>query len=240
MLADVASALEQLALYDDALAAGWQRILDSDDVAAMGLSRGDLTGDAADDEPLTEANKGAALLAGCRARLLTSRRAGLVALRHGLVDCVGWTHHLLIFRTSELEAVLYGTAHIDGAALWANMLVEYDEDEAAAAAAAPAEAEARGRVAADLERLVCDGLPEASLERLLHFCTGLRALPATGALQPHISVRIDTSGGADATALPRGMTCARELHLPPYADAETLARKLATALEHGGDGFQLT
>ena len=36
------------------------------------------------------------------------------------------------------------------------------------------------------------------------------------------------------------MTCARELHLPPYADADTLARKLATALEHGGDGFQLT
>ena len=108
------AALAALGHYDPVLASQWRVLLErTEDPARLeGLSPSDLGGtdddlsgsgyDADHDVPLSERNVAAAVLAGCKARLLGCRRSAFEALREGFVGLVDLSVQLAPLPTSEL------------------------------------------------------------------------------------------------------------------------------------------
>ena len=184
------------------------------------------------DAPLSSATVGAAVLAGCRARLLDCRAASLAALREGFSCDLDLQLQLAPFSPNELVYMSQGKAGLSTAEL----LGCFDWPFAASAAAGFGEGEHRCDTPAHLRAVLGDeaAFPEALRVQLFEWCTARSALPAAG-LKEKIRLRHYDVGTAN---LPEVHTCTGELHLPPYASAEQLRERLLLALEHRGDGFQ--
>ena len=231
----VEAALAQLRRFDARLAQSWELLLQAEPAVLAVLTLGDFAPHhvgAGSDAPLSAATVGAAVLAGCRARLLDCRAASLAALRDGFSGDLDLQLQLAPFRPNELVYMSQGKASLSTAEL----LRCFDWPFAASAAAGFGEGEHRCDTPAHLRAVLGDeqGFPEALRVQLFEWCTARSALPAAG-LKEKIRLRHYDVGTAN---LPEVHTCTSELHLPPYASAEQLRERLLLALEHRGDGFQ--
>ena len=233
----VEAALAQLRRFDARLAQSWEELLQAEPAVLDSLTLGDFApqhaSDCDSDTPLSAATIGAAVLAGCRARLLDCRASSLAALRDGFSGDLDLQLQLAPFRPNELIYMSQGKASLSTAEL----LDCFDWPFAASAAAGFGEGEHRCDTPAHLRAVLGDeeGFPEALRVQLFEWCTARSALPAAG-LKEKIRLRhYDTTCSSH---LPEVHTCTSELHLPPYASAEQLRERLLLALEHRGDGFQ--
>ena len=231
----VEAALAQLRRFDARLAQSWELLLQAEPVVLAVLTLTDFAPHyvgADSDAPLSAATVGAAVLAGCRARLLDCRAASLAVLRDGFSGGLDLQLQLAPFLPNELIYMSQGKASLSTAEL----LGCFDWPFAASAAAGFGEAELRCDTPAHLRAVLGDEerFPEALRVQLFEWCTARSALPAAG-LKEKIRLRHYDVGTAN---LPEVHTCTSELHLPPYASAEQLRGRLLLALEHRGDGFQ--
>lgn len=252
------SALAALAHFDPVLAAQWRVLLErTDDPTRLdGLCFSDLDGSddlplgregdqlrATDvqidlDAPLSEHNVAAAVLAGCKARLLGGRRDALEALREGFSGFVDLSVQLAPLPTSELLLMVQGRVSIS-----AQQLDECFDWGAEAFPPFPLHSNAVRLFRA----FVRGGLTPPQRLQLLRWCTAQNALPVDG-LKEKITFKHFVSGGGgggsgrDATAderLPVAHTCSFEVELPDYSSGEPLREKLLRAMQEmeGGGGF---
>ena len=235
------AALAALADYDAALAQQWAKLLaEPMDMLTLDMFDEDAVCD--DDEylPATEEAIGAAIIAGCRSRLLTKRERSLQALRAGFAEH-GDTDlriHLGIFSSEELVRMLRGNTELSAADL--SGCFEWPDQAASAAAAAGFES-IGSEVPRYLREIIEDEQPETALSsevrlHILEWATALTALPCGGLKDPIV---LKLYSQADENDLPNVHTCTHEVHLPAYSSREQLKEKLLRAVEHRHDGFHI-
>ena len=229
-------AVRVLASFDPQLGEQWARLLDGGAPALEGLTRGDvdpfLAGDDVESEaPLTLDNVGATVLAGCRHKLLESRRASLGALRRGFMfKDIDLSLQMAALSSRHLLLLVRGRVALSAA----DLLDCFDWDDAAQTFPPPS------RVLNFFHCLIRDELDEAGRRRLLRWCTARHCLSADGlsdkiTLTGHPERPSDgsdgDSGGAEAQRLPEAHTCWNEIVLPDYGSFEMLHKKLMRAMD---------
>ena len=235
------AALAALGDYDPVLAAQWRVLLErtedptrlgglslsdldgSDDLPSLG--RGDLAEPPAaccHDVPLSERNVAAAVLAGCKARLLGRRRDALEALREGFVGFVDLSVQLAPLPTSELQLMVQGRVCIS-----AQQLDECFDWGAEASPPFPP----RSNALLLFRAFVRNGLTPPQRLQLLRWCTAQNALPMDGLKEKVTFKHFVGSGGGDGGGgggdggrdaaaderLPVAHTCSYEVELPGLA-----------------------
>ena len=247
------AALAALGHYDPVLSAQWRLLLErtEDPTRLDGLSLSDLDGsddlpplargDLAEppaacchDVPLSERNVAAAVLAGCKARLLGGRRDALEALREGFVGFVDLSVQLAPLPTSELQLMVQGRVCIS-----AQQLDECFDWAAEASPPFPP----RSKALLLFRAFVRNGLTPPQRLQLLRWCTAQNALPVDG-LKEKITFKHFVAGGCDVAKddrLPVAHTCSYEVELPDYSSGERLREKLLRAMQEmeGGGGFSV-
>ena len=250
------AALAALSHYDPVLAAQWRGLLErTEDPARLdGLCLSDLNGGSGNDDhdsdvqvgldvALSERNVAAAVLAGCKARLLGSRRDALEALRDGFSSLVDLSVQLAPLHTGELMLMVQGRVSIS-----AQQLDDCFDWGAEASPPFPP----RSNAILLFRAFVRDGLTPPQRLQLLRWCTARNALPVDGLNEKVTFKHSVGSGGADgggggdrdATAdarLPVAHTCSYEVALPNYSSGEWLREKVLRALQEmeGGGGFSV-
>lgn len=234
------AALRALADYDPELAQRWSQLLVS---PLEGLTL-DLFDPEAEDEELPAESEaiGRAIVAGCRHKLLTCRRAGLEALRQGFADQAlhgfDLTMQLGALSSAELLLLMRGKTEMSSEDLLD--CFEWPPPDSMGAAQA-----GFASIGSEVPRFFREVLSDASDETelcaeqrlaLLEWCTALTALPC-GGLKEKIKLRLWEEG--EDNDLPSVHTCTHEVHLPAYRSRETLRAKLLMAVEHRHDGFQM-
>ena len=229
-------AVRMLANFDPPLAVQWAKLLDGGNPALDGLTRGDidpcLAGDDIQGEaPLTTDNVGAAVLAGCRYKLLESRLASLNALRRGFMfKGIDLSLQMAALPSHHLLLLVRGRVALSAS----DLLDCFDWDDAAQTFPPPS------RVVGWFQRLVRDELDEAGRHRLLRWCTAHHCLSADGlsnkiTLVRHPAGPSDASegdgGGVEEQRLPEAHTCSNEVILPEYTTFEDLEEKLLRAMD---------
>jgi len=248
----VATALKALAEHEgehcESLAARWSAMLSSGSKgtaaavveAGVYLSNFDEGVEEEEDHEVHAGNLEAAVLAGCRYRLLTQRRAELNALRDGFVGHIDLSVQLAPLTEDELALTIQGRVDFSaddliGCFAWpaapatADLNADEDTGEAAVHAAL---VEASGH----LREWLSTACSEEQRLSLLQWATGYIALPL-GGLKPDDRIKLIPKYGAGADHLPEIHTCSHELELPPYKSLEQLQSKLLKALEHRMEGF---
>ena len=173
----------------------------------------------------------AAIVAGCRRRLLSCRAGALAALREGFAGLIDLRLQLAPLSCAELQLMMQGVVQLSvpdllGCIDWPT------------ASGADGEAPFQ-RVCDDLRQLICEERLDAEQRlQLLQWCTARNAMPFGGLQKPIALVENDTAKSVDQT-LPEAHTCAHELHLPCYSSRDLLCDRLLYALEHRNDGFGL-
>ena len=160
-----------------------------------------------------------AVVAGCRRKLLTDRRASLDALREGftLGGKLDLGLQLAQHRNADLALLLQGKATISTQ----ETLDCFEWGEPPAECAAAVE---------HLRAAIAEGDAHLDVRRrrlLLRFCTGLNALPVNG-LSRKVSFNFLNKPGVP---LPEPHTCTHELDLPAFSSRAELLEKLLVALD---------
>lgn len=150
-------ALEALSECDAELAQRWRSYLDAGNVpngAGLQLSNFDEGVEEREDNPVTSSNLTAAVLAGCRHRLLTKRQASLDALRQGFTQCIDLSVQLAPLSSAQLALMVRGRVSFSP-----SELVEcFRWPEAAEAEEAALKLEEEEKAARELEEArVCGG-----------------------------------------------------------------------------------
>lgn len=236
-LLELHAALLALHEYDPNLATVWRSLLDDPtqlDGFALAWADFDEVAEHVGEEVTTKTLP-AAVLAGCRHRLLGARRAAYEAIRRGFTMREDLTLQLAAVRVADLAPSLQGKIALTALELLACF-------ELPSASEAEAEAAGFGAVGSSsdvhFEALLRDEVAFGEGRRLalLYWCTALGALPIGGLHEHKIRLRLYGPEVDDET-LPETHTCTRELHLPNYSCAAVLRKKLLLALDHSGDGF---
>jgi|GEM_PF-3281009 len=76
------------------------------------------------------------------------------------------------------------------------------------------------------------GLSKKDLEKFVWTATGSETL------HPEVEIEVRVINGIEEGSLPAYHTCSRELHIPRYPNAETLAKKFQQSIENLDKGFQ--
>ena len=225
------SALAALADYDPEIARQWAALLAR---PITGLTRDMFDPNAKDDElPATAEAIGAAIIAGCRHRLLSSRQESLEALRKGFTEHVDLHYQLAALSSTELLRMMRGNTELSVD----DLLGCFDWSTASTA-----EFEAIGSdVPAFLREIIEETSAATVLEseqrlHLLEWATALSALPCSG-LKERVTLKLWP--GADDSDLPNVHTCTHEVHLPAYTSRERMREKLLLAVAHRNDGFHI-
>ena len=258
-LSSPARAVEALAECDAELAEQWRGYLRAGKLPeGLELELMDFDPEAEEDVPVDATNLDAAVLAGCRHRLLTVRKGSLQALREGFTQLLDLSVQLAPLSAEQLALLVRGRVSFSASELvecfeWPQLT----EAEAEAEKKAEEEAKVQGKPGATpkakraaregaaafvhagslLREVLSDAeaITEAQRLVLLQWATGRNALPK-GGLQKKITLLPYES--ADEGTLPVVHTCTHEFHLPPWESKPVVAARLHTVLEHAGDGFQ--
>ena len=215
------AALAALGHYDPVLASQWRVLLErTEDPARLeGLSLSDLDGSddlppgrgdlgepaaACHDMPLSESNVAAAVLAGCKARLLGGRRDALEALREGFVGFVDLSVQLAPLPTSELLLMVQGRLSIS-----AQQLDDCFDWGAEASPPFPP----RSNAILLFRAFVRDGLTPPQRLQLLRWCTAQNALPVDG-LKEKVTFKHFVGGGGGGDGGGGGRDAAADERLP--------------------------
>ena len=194
-----------------------------------------------EDAPVTGANLVVAVLAGCRQRLLTKRRASLDALKRGFAESIDLSMQLAPLSSEQLALMVRGRVSVSP-----EELVEcFQWPE-------PAEATklVHGKSSWTAEKFVlacrllrgvlsdAEAINEGQRLALLQWATGLNALPK-GGLKDQTAGLIKLLPYPDASeaTLPEVHTCTRDMHLPPYTYPYQVTERLHKLLEHSDGGF---
>ena len=171
------------------------------------------------DEPVTADNATAAIVAGCRRRLLDDRRDALLALRDGFTmgGKVDLSLQLAQHRNADLCLLLQGKAQLSTK----DIIECFDWSERHSAPAV-----------GFLRELLLDECVWTESRRLLllRWSTGRNALPVSG-LPKLVTFVLDDTAGAPDERLPTAHTCSNEIDLPPYSSKAILSAKLDYALD---------
>jgi hypothetical protein len=234
------AAIRALADYDPELAQRWSQLLAS---PLEGLTLDLFDPSAEDDEvPAERGAIGRAIIAGCRYKLLGSRRSSLEALRQGFADQTlhgfDLTMQLGALSSAELLLMMRGKTEMSSADLLD--CFEWPAPDSMGAAQAGFES-VGSEVPRFLREIVEDESDDTALtaeQRLavLEWCTALTALPCGGLKQ---KIKLELWEEGEENDLPSVHTCTHEVHLPAYRSRETLRAKLLMAVEHRHDGFQM-
>lgn len=220
------TALSALSSYDPDLAKRWTKLLEH---PIEGLTQSDFDGgDSHVQLAATASEFERAVLAGCRHRLLESRRASLEEMRLGFVEHVDLSIQLAAFTPSQRARLLRGKVEVGPKEL----IACFDLPPSLRFAYAP-----KG-VLSSAPRFLKEAI-EGELtanERLdlLEWATALRALPTNGL---HAQIKLKPYHDATDADLPMVHTCTYEVHLPPYSSRDILIEKLRLAIAHRHDGF---
>ena len=243
----VATALKALAEHEGehsgSLAARWSAMLSTGSgFEGCNLSNFDESVEDAEDHEVHADNLEAAVLAGCRYRLLARRRNELNALRDGFTfkGSLDLSVQLAPFTSDELALMIQGRIDFSADDLiscfaWPQPPATTDlnaEDDTGEAAVQAALLEASGY----LREWLSTACSEEQRLSLLQWATGYVALPL-GGLKPDDRIKLIPKSGAGPDHLPEIHTCSHELELPPYKSLEQLQGKLLVALEHRMEGF---
>jgi E3 ubiquitin-protein ligase HUWE1 len=225
-------ALRLLATCDSELARRWTALLttSNDELVAFGLSLNDFD-DTLPVEPLSAANVGRAVVAGCRRKLLVDRHDAVVALREGftLEGRLDLGVQLAQHSNAELSLLLQGKPSLSTVEL----LECFDWSEPCCAAVTY------------LMDLLSDAeaFDVARRQLLLRWCTGRDVLPVSGFTNKVTFAAAEMMRGELPDGrLPEACTCFYEVRLPNYSSKEMLRERLEHALNEfavqGGFGRQ--
>lgn len=184
-----------------------------------------------DDAPVTAANLREAVLAGCRQRLLTNRRASLDALKQGFAwESIDLSVQLAPLSSEQLALMVRGRVSFSP-----EELIECFQwpDPAAAAKSFVLASGLLRDVLSDAE-----AINEGQRLALLQWATGLNALPKGGLKDQAAGlIKLQPYPDAGEATLPEVHTCTRDMHLPPYTHRHQITDRLHKLLEHSDGGF---
>ena len=221
------AALQALADFDAPLASQWSSLLEQGAaVVHAGLTMSDFA-DHLPEERIDDENLGCAIVAGCQGRLLDGREAELRALRDGFqaFDKIDLTVQLASLSCDDMLRIVQGKLTMSPDDLlrcfdWTAGSMGFPE----------------GSRALEFFRTFISDATEELAFKLLRWCTGLRALPAQGALDVLICLEWD-GYETDAARYPVAHTCSREVQVPNYNSYSELRTRFSEALLDVHAGF---